>query len=422
MRKKLTDQLLRSTKAPTSGRVVITDTERSGLRFRMTSSGSATFLLEKKIRGGKRRAFTLGTYPTMSLAEARAEALKIELEAQTGIDRIEAAKAEADAAAIEVMAARSVEDILEIYIANHVEQNLKSGQSREERKRQLRVCLSAFLNTRMDKLSRADLQSIVDAKAAEGKTPMANRLRAALCAFTGWAYGRGHIESDPGASLQKAGREASRTRTPTLNEVREIWSASYDCGLLWGPYFRMCVLTGQRSRGETLGMEWNWVNYAQTRLEIPTTKNREPHIVHLSAPAIKELETLRETQKRLQLETPFVFTTNGTTPSSGVSKAKIQLEKVINKARADRGLLEPMDHWVLHDLRRAQATALAEAGFSEAVVDRIQNHVAVGSRPSAVAAVYSLAKLLPERARALDYWANAVTEPMSKVIHLPIAK
>lgn len=81
-----------------------------------------------------------------------------------------------------------------------------------------------------------------------------------------------------------------------------------------------------------------------------------------------------------------------------------------------------MDHWVLHDLRRAQATALAEAGFSEAVVDRIQNHVAVGSRPSAVAAVYSLAKLLPERARALDYWANAVIEPTSKVIHMPIAR
>lgn len=77
-----------------------------------------------------------------------------------------------------------------------------------------------------------------------------------------------------------------------------------------------------------------------------------------------------------------------------------------------------MEHWVLHDLRRAQATALAEAGFPETVVDRIQNHVAVGSRPSAVAAVYTLAKLLPERARALDYWAQLVMDRSTQVMPL----
>jgi site-specific recombinase XerD len=418
MRKKLTDQLIKSTKPPATGRTVITDTERAGLRFRITASGSATFLLEKKIKGGKRRAFTLGAYPAMSLAEARAEALRIELEAQTGIDRIEAAQVKKAVRAAEALAARTVGDILEIYIATHIDKNLKEGQSREERKRQLRATLSPYLLLRMDALSRADLQRIVDAKAAEGKIPMANRLYAALCAFTSWAYGRGHIETDPGTSVQKAGREQSRKRTPSLDEVKEIWNASYETGSLWGPYFRMCALTGQRSRNEILGMEWSWVNVAKQRLEIPTTKNREPHIVHLADAAIAELETIRKHQIEKNTTTPWVFTTTGTAPSSGVSKAKAVLDRAIAKNRLSSGNTDAMEHWVLHDLRRAQATALAEAGFPETVVDRIQNHVAVGSRPSAVAAVYTLAKLLPERARALEYWARLVRDGSSHIVPL----
>ena len=418
MRKKLTDQLIRSTKPPVTGRTVITDTERAGLRFRVTASGSATFLLEKKIKGGKRRAFTLGSYPAMSLAEARAEALRIELEAQTGIDRIETQKVERAARAAEALAARTVGDILEIYIATHIDRNLKEGQSREERKRQLRACLSSLNNKRMDQLCRADLQRIVDMKAAEGKIPMANRLHAAVRAFTNWAYSRGHIESDPGASLQKAGREESRKRTPSVEEMRQIWQASFKCGPLWGPYFRMCILTGQRSRNEVLRMEWSWVKLTKQRLEIPTTKNREPHIVHLSDFALKELDDVRAHQGQQRLATPYVFSSTGRTPASGVSKAKTRLDEEIARLRAEAGEREVVEPWVLHDIRRAQATALAEAGFSESVVDRIQNHVAVGSRPSAVASVYTLAKLLPERARALDYWARLITEQTGDVIRL----
>jgi hypothetical protein len=82
------------------------------------------------------------------------------------------------------------------------------------------------------------------------------------------------------------------------------------------------------------------------------------------------------------------------------------------------GNSHPFESWVLHDLRRSQATALAEAGYDEGVVDRIQNHVAAGSRASAVAAVYNKAQKLPERAAALDAWARMVICENSKVVNL----
>ncbi|WP_371685633.1 site-specific integrase [Tropicimonas sp. IMCC6043] len=161
--------------------------------------------------------------------------------------------------------------------------------------------------------------------------------------------------------------------------------------------FRLLVLTGQR-RGEIAALRWSNVNFDETRIELEgrQTKNRRPHITHLSPPALAELRTL---QKR-RLPTGFVFTTSGRTPSSGISRAKARLDKVLG---------DDIEPWRLHDLRRAMATALAAAGVPEGVVDRIQNHAASGSAPSAVARVYQQSDLLPQRAEALNQWGEMVT-------------
>ena len=134
--------------------------------------------------------------------------------------------------------------ILDLYVQNHIQQELKPGQSRDERKRQLYSAFSERLGSPISELTRGALQSIIDAKWAEGKVYMANRIRAAVRAFTGWAHKRGHVDQDIGALLQSAGREAPRDRTPSLEEVQAIWSASFGMGHLWGPYIRLCILTG----------------------------------------------------------------------------------------------------------------------------------------------------------------------------------
>lgn len=294
MKIKLTDAYLRSLKPNPSRRFEITDAERAGLRFRMTPQGSASWLFQKKVKGGLRRGFKLGTYPTMSLAQARSAALEIQIEAERGIDRIqveEDAKAKLDA---EGQMALSVKDVLELYITTYLDQELKAGQSRDERKQQLRAYLSPYYSKFIGSLTRSDLQIIVDGKQAEGKVVMANRLRAALSAFTGWAYRRGHMPEDIGLAVQRAGKETPRERTPSLDEVKEIWAQTFNMGQLWGPFFRMCILTGQRSRKDILEMRWSWIDFERCRYEIPKAKNGRPHIVHLSAPAMEELHTLQE--------------------------------------------------------------------------------------------------------------------------------
>jgi integrase len=413
---KLTDKFMKAMIAPVEGRVEVYDTERAGLRIRLYPSGKMTWLYQKQIKGGPRRALTLGTYPNLTLAAARALSLSIEAEAEVGVDRVEV-KAEAiRKAEAEALAAHSVADILEIYVATHIRRNLKLGNSRTEREVQLRTHLKPLLSTRIESVKRADLQRIVDHKAAEGKVTMANRLRAAFTAFFGWAMRRNHIETNPSEGLQNAGKEKPRDRTPTLEEVQEIWAASFKMGDLWGPFFRVCILTGQRSRSDILAMKWTWVDLERKRFEVPLPKNSKGHIVHLSDEALAELKALKQGQA--DRPSDFVFTTTGVSASSGVANAKEKLDAFIAEARAKANLPD-LEKWVIHDLRRSQATGLAEAGFDEGVVDRIQNHVATGSRASAVAGVYNKAEKLPERVRALDAWTDMVMGRWGKVVQLP---
>ncbi|MEM6900414.1 MAG: tyrosine-type recombinase/integrase, partial [Pseudomonadota bacterium] len=124
------------------------------------------------------------------------------------------------------------------------------------------------------------------------------------------------------------------------------------------------------------------------------TKNGRSHIVPLSMPALIELPSFQP-----RADTDLVFTTTGRTPVSGFSKVKSRLDEMLGDEFPD---------WRFHDLRTAFATAMADAGEPEGVVDRVLNHVASASSASAVARTYNRAELLPQRAAALDAWADMI--------------
>lgn len=414
--RELNKSYLETLKPPGSGRLEVSDAKRRGLRLRITSSGKATWMYEKRVKGGAKRKHTFGTYCTwnadgkrefgpVGLAEARAMALEIEAEAAKGIDRV--ADAEAQKREEEAAQARrlSVQDAINLYNQLHLS-GLRSGM---ERKRQLEQSLSTHLKSSLTDLTRKDLQAAIDAKASTGRKAYANRIRTALMAFANWTWKRGYIPDPIGAGLLKATNETARERVLSINEIRRIWKGTYELGVLWGPALRLVLLTGQR-RSEILGLRWDEVDLEKARIVKPgsRTKNGKTHITHLADKALAELQALSSS---MDDQTDLVFTTTGTTPVSGVSKVK---------ARLDRILGDDFDPWRIHDIRTAMATALAEAGEPEGVVDRILNHAASGSAPSAVARVYNQADMLPQRAHALDRWADMVTHESSKVVRLTV--
>ena len=197
LKRKMTDQLIRSINPDSLRRIEICDTERVGLRFRMSPTGHASWIYQKKIKGGKRRGYKMGTYPIMSLKEARSSALLMQIDAERGIDSVQLEKDNKKFLEAKRLTEKSVLDILNLYINSYINQELKAGQSRDGRKRQLILYLTPYYNTKFSNLTKGELQSIIDNKQGQGRIVMANRIRAALRAFTGWAYKRGHIRTRP---------------------------------------------------------------------------------------------------------------------------------------------------------------------------------------------------------------------------------
>ena len=315
-------------------------------------------------------------------------------EGRQGIDRtaIEQAQRESEAASI------SVTEALDLYFKAH----LSRLRTADAAFRELRNGLDHVPDLPVSQFAHRHMQRRIDAKAAEGKITAGNRLKAAFSAFSKWLFQQGHTETDLSARLVKAGKEKPRDVVLSVEQVRTIWRALDGLSGPFASAFRLLILTGQRV-SEITGLRWSEIDLDACTITKAgsQTKNGKPHITHLSAAAIAALP------KRGNSD--LVFTTNGKTPISGRSQAKLRLD----------GLLPTgFKQWTLHDLRTALATALAGAGHSEGVVDRILNHSASGSAPSQVERVYNQAALLPERARALDYWADMVTGEAAKVVKL----
>ena len=385
-RVRLTDRSVAALKAR-QRRYDVSDSVRVGLRVRVSPTGNKTWMFEKRIRGGQLRSHTLGRFPVISLSEAREKAFVLEKEAMEGKDR----------KATSAMT-KSVREVLAKYDSEHLFQL----RTRKERFKQLETALAAHLDKPIAKLERQNLRSFIDKLKAKGSLVHANRYMSALSAFTGYAWREDFIEQNIGAGLSKAIMEKPRDRVLTLDEIRAIYDAAEFLSPLWTPCIRLLILTAQR-RSDIAGLRFSEIDMDKRQIDLPAerTKSARAHIVHLSAPALELVENLKR-------QHDLLFTTTGKTPASGFSKVKTQLDEMLPN-------LEP---WRFHDFRTAFATAMADAGESESVVDRVLNHAASGSAASAVARVYNHSKQLPQRAAVLDHWGALVTQHSANVVRI----
>ena len=192
----------------------------------------------------------------------------------------------------------------------------------------------------------------------------------------------------------------------------EVWKASEKIGHPWEPIIKLLLLTAQR-RSEVAEMRWSELDLEQASWTIPAerTKNKRTHQVPLTSIAVKLLQSLPrltyQNQNGKILESPFVFTTTGNTPVSGLSKAKVKLDRAVLDARLeDDENADDLPHWTFHDLRRTATTGMARLGIHPHVADAVLNHKEGTIR--GVAAVYNRHAYLEERRRALEGWETYV--------------
>jgi integrase len=397
MRKLLTDKGIAATRPPATGRTQIFDTVRTGLCFRITANNVRSWSHVYRY-GGEWRRDSLGAYPKVGLARAR----ELARDAQEAIGRGDdprTLKAGAEAAAAQTVA-DTITAIGERFIAKHAAQR----RWRELERVMRRDVMPRWGDRPLASVTRRDVIELVDGVVDRGSPVQANRTLVVLKIFFGWCVDRDIIDADPTARVKKPTKEIPRERTLTAPEIAAFWHICDDIGEPFGSLFKLLLLTAQR-KSEIAHLEWSEIQADKRRIEIAGAKYKtgRPHAVPLSEAAWAILST------RPKIEgCKYVFSTNGTTPVSGFSKAKAQIDTAMKEDRVGATI----QGWRLHDLRRTARSGLSELGIRPDIGERILGHVIGG-----VAGIYDRGSYEPQMRHALEAWAahvEAVVNPPPK--------
>lgn len=384
---KLTDAKLLALKPPASGQAEVSDSDVPGLRVRIGTSGTKTFILRKRA-AGKLTNITLGRYgPRFTLAQARKKARAL-------ISDLEAGKAPPAPAKHSGGTAGTIRALVPLYLASK-----KDLRSHAEIERVLNNRVLPVLGDRFaDSVTRGEITAFIDG-IADRAPVMARAVHAQLSAFYSWALPRlDRLETNPCRDAGRPDKPKARDRVLTDAELRALWQVAEAEARPWGPGLKLLMLTGAR-KSEVFDADRSEFDLKAKEWVIPAerAKNGSPHIVPLSAAAVGVLKAVPIDPKSTKL---FPAAGNAERSPGGFSKAQNRFRKGMDE-RLER---EAGDYWTLHDIRRTVATGLQRIGVRFEVTEAILNHVS-GAK-GGVAGVYQRHDWKAEKRTALDAWAR----------------
>ena len=414
MRIRFSDRLLQSIKPPPPGErpIEMWDGLVRGLGFRVGASGTKTFHTMTRVHGRQVR-HVIGPYPATKLKMAREEAGEIIRQARKGIDpRQERRQArwEAERAQRDTFAA-VVEDFIEKYA-------MPRNRRWAETERTFKVNVHPIWGKRpIASITRRDVIDLLEKIDKERGPYMSNRTLAAIRRLFSWAVERDVIDASPATNVKPVGKEVSRDRVLTDDELRSFWKATEANDYPWHPFLRTLLLTAQR-RSEVAQMRWADLDLEGDKplWSIPRefTKMDRAHDVPLAPEVVGILDALPRHRG------PQVFSTgDGTAPISGFTLAKRRLDKKMVEIMLEAATEPGNDpetverpRWTLHDLRRTAASGMARLGFPPHVTGAVLNHSP--SATAGITAIYVRFRYDDERRQALEAWARRLEQIVSE--------
>lgn len=417
--RRLTDTQIRSL-TPRTARYEVADAATPGLRVRVSPTGARSWVYVYR-QGGALRRLTLGQYPALSLAQARAAAAKAAAEREDGADPA-AIKSRATAAR-RARQAHTLGDLVDTYAA-HLDQHDKRASATD-----VRSCTRHLGDLRALAAAEVQPQHLRDVlgelvQADKGRT--AAKLRSYLRAAYALAL---RAEFDPSApgELREFGVEGNpcdrlpaltqfsraRHRALSWDELRAVYRALDErqalgsvaavavlCSLLLGGQRIQQVLRTRVSDVDlTRGSE-------RLVLLDPKGRRHEPrrHVVPVPAEAVPLL------QRRIAEAREDGYLFPGRTAGTAVHPETVSiLGRKVSEELVQRGLLrEPAQ---VRDLRRTVETLLAGMGVSRDLRAQLQSHGLGGIQ----ARHYDRHDYLPELREVLRRWAAEVTRTDSAV-------
>jgi integrase len=393
--KTLTDAAVQRFKTPAKDQEEHWDVAVAGLGIRITSKGRRSWVLMKRLKIGSKALvrFTIGEYPAMSLAAARAKAGHYIDIINAGGDPRE--EAEREMAATEARRRNTFEIVAREFIEKYAQRKIRSW-ARVERGLELHV-FPHWRNRLIDNITRRDVNDLMDKLVESGLSVQANRVLAYVRKLFNWCIERGILETSPAFQVKPPTLEQPRERDLRDDEIASLWPAFDALKEPFATYLKLLLILGQR-RTEVATMRWQDIDLEKAEWTLPRelTKAKRTHVIPLPMMAVDILKGVP------RFTGPYVFTTTeGERPISGFGRVKQRLDKAIAKAREENGLGIMVD-WTLHDLRRTVATRMAELGVSIEHISRVLNHAPRGI----TATVYDKHTYVPEKRKALEIWTG----------------
>ncbi|MDV7341592.1 tyrosine-type recombinase/integrase [Terasakiella sp. A23] len=366
-----------------------------GLYLQVTNSGAKTWIYRFMI-AGKRRDMGLGAVHTISLAEARDEALRCRQLVRQGIDPIEKRKAERLSAQAEAVKAITFKECAETYIKTH-EPSWKNAKHIAQWTSTLKTYAYPVIGT----LPIAEVDTGLVMKVIEPiwatKTETASRVRGRIESILDWATVRKYRTGENPArwkghldhllpSKSKLQKEKHHSALP-YDQISEFMTALNKQKGTSARALEFAILTAART-GEVIEAMWSEIDLENKIWTIPAERMKagREHRVPLSDTALKILQNMSANKLN-----DFVFPGNSTNrPLSNMAMLTV-LRRMKRTDITVHGFRSTFRDWA------AEQTAFPREVAEMALAHTIE---------SKVEAAYRRGDLYEKRKSLMDEWAG----------------
>jgi len=344
-------------------RITIYDLKIPSLAIRVTSSGSKSFVVYRKVNGKPER-YTIGKYPTTTIEQARNKSAEINATIAKGVSPNDQKQAKRRELTLDVWFKK--------YLTDYAMLHKRSWKKDEV---QFNRYLSSWKNKKLSTIKNEDIKSLHAKIGKENGIYAANRLLSLIHSLfskniTNWD------KENPASGIKKF-TEHSRERFLAGDELPSFFKALYEePNTIARDFFHISLLTGAR-KTNTLEMQWIDINFTEAIWTIPQTKNGEKQKVPLVPAALTILENLKQSAN-----SPWVFP--GTGASGHLADPKKAWKRILSNAN--------IDNLRIHDLRRSLGSWQASTGSSLPVIGKTLGHKNINTT-----AIYARLDLDPVR-------------------------
>lgn len=366
----------------------------NGLYLDVRPSGVKTWRYRYWITPTKDGRYTIGSYPAVSLAEARRVREWAREQVKNGIAPKEAKAVERDIAKAE--SANTFEIVAKEWLDKKGEHWAKNSKNQ----------ITGFMYNDifpaigampMREINASHILKIIRDLESRGAKSVAVKVRQWCSAVFCYGVATLRADSDPAAALRGAiiVPKTEHSRPLTGDELRDY-------------YLRLDSSTGNQAtiialrilplvfvrQAELRSAEWSHIDFDNAEWVIPPElmKMGRMHRVPLSAPVISLLNELKKITGNRRWLFPNTRLNNTYMGASTLNRAIVQLGYA-------RTVI------TTHDFRATASTRLHEMGYRHEVIERQLAHV----EKNRVSAAYNHAEYMPERRQLMEEWGQWVT-------------